>query len=821
VTTLAHDLRGALRSLLTSPGLTLVAVLTIGVGIGLNTTMFSIVRSVLLRPLPFRSPDALVRVTADLPGSGLQNVGFSILEIDDLSERATVFEAVAAVWVFDANLTGGERPERIVMAATGVNYFPILGETPQLGRVLTPQDRADGFAEAVVLSDAAWRRLFGGHADAIGRQIRIDTDLYTIVGVMPPGFRHPATAPGPVVDVWSVAGFRANPFASPPNRSRRILPSAIARLRPGVSIEEARAAVDALSVAIVREHPSDYPADGRWVIRLESMRDAVVGNVGPLLLSFSAAVALVLLIGCANVSNLLLVRTAARHRELAVRLAIGASRAHLVRQLLTENLVLAGVSGIAGVAAVYWMHVWLVAAMPAELPRLHEIRIDWMAVTFAAVITLLTSLACGIAPALQAGRTRPGDAIAGSGRGMSASRRLGRLRTTFVVAQVALSLVLVASAGLLAATVSRLIEVDPGFDSASVTTARTWIAVPNNPALDPYRTPAARGVLARRLLDRLRELPGVSAAAMATGVPLAQAPLRVPVQVQGVAEGEGLSAEFIAVTPDYFSVLGIPVARGRAFGESDDASTPPVVILDEDAERKFFPVLDAVGRSIYLGRGPQGLPPASTVVGVVRTVKHGRLDESPTPHVYASLYQRSGRSLSLLLKMRAAADGAQQSLRRAVADVDPELPVFAMASLDETVGNSISTQRFSAQALTVFAVLALFLVIGGVYGVMAYAVTTRTREMGIRIAIGATAADLQRGVLTDAFRTSVVGASIGLLLTAGATRFIRGMLFGVSSVDARVFLLATLLLMAATLFASYLPARRAARTDPVSSLRAE
>ena len=819
MTTLDNDLRGALRSLLKSPSHTLVAVVTIGVGIGLNTTMFSIVRSVLLRPLPFRSPDALVRVTADLPASGLQNVGFSVPEIDDLSERATVFESLAPVWVFDANLTGGERPERVVMAATGVNYFPILGATPQLGRVLTPQDQSNGFAEAVVLSDAAWRRLFGGNADAIGRQVRIDTDLYTIVGIMPPGFRHPAPVPRPDVDVWSVAGFRANPFPSPPIRSRRMLPSAIARLRPGVSIEEARGAVDALSVSISREHPSDYPADGRWMIRLESLRDAVVGNVRPLLLSFSAAVALVLLIGCANVSNLLLVRTAARHHELAVRLAIGATRAHLVRQLLTENLVLAGFGGIAGVAAVYWMQVWLVAAMPAELPRLHEIRIDWMAVTFAAAITLLTSLACGIAPALQAGRTRARDAIAGSGRGMSSSRRLGRLRTTFVVAQIALSLVLVASAGLLAATVSRLIDVDPGFDSAYVTTARTWIAVPNNPALDSFRTPAARAILARRLLDRLRELPGVSAAAVASSVPLAQAPVRVPVQVKGVAEAEGLSAEFIAVTPDYFSVLRIPVARGRAFGESDDASAPPVVILDDDAERKFFPGLDAVGRSIYVGRGPQGLPPASTVVGVVRNAKHGRLDENETPHVYASLYQRSGRSLSLLLKTQATADGVQQSLRRAVAEVDPELPVFAMASLDETVGNSIAKQRFSAHALSVFAVLALLLVIGGVYGVMAYAVTTRTREMGIRIAIGATSADLQRGVLADAFRTSAAGASIGLLLTAGATRFIQGMLFRVSSVDSRVLVLATLLLMVATLFASYLPARRASRTDPVSSLR--
>jgi putative ABC transport system permease protein len=823
MTSFVQDLRGGVRGLLKSPLSTFVAALTIAVGIGVNTTMFSIVEAVLLRPLPYGAADRLVALNADFPGMSLTNVGFSVLEIDDLSARSDVFDMVSAVWVFDANLTGGQRPERIVMVATGTNYFHILGATPQLGRVIGPQDKADGFAEAVVLSDAAWRRLFGGDPAAIGRQVRIDTDLYTIVGVMPPDFHHPAAAPAPNIDVWSTAGFRANPFQSPPVRRNRPLRSAIARLQPGISIDQARAALGALTSATLRNHAADYPSDGRWTIRVDPLESIVVGNVHPLLLAFSGAVALVLLIGCVNVANLLLARASTRHREIAIRLALGAGRSRLIRQLLTENLVLATLGGSIGVLGAGWTQSLVIAAMPAELPRIHEIGIDWVAVIFATAITIVTTLVCGIAPALQASKTRPVAAIAEVGRGLTPGRRQRRLRTALVILEIAVSLVLVTGAGLLVATVTRLLDVDPGFNADRVTAARTWIAVPNNPELDPYRTPVARAALVKRLIDRLRQIPGVDSVAMTTSVPIGQAPPKVPIEVPGrTLDAEAALAGFVIVSPDYFSLLQVPVIRGRAFAETDDSTSQQVVIVDEELERRFFDGQDAVGRSIRIGRsGPNGAPPSLTIVGVVKTIKQERLDEAAAPHVYAALYQRIGRSLGMLVKTRGRDERVQEQMRAAVLAVDGDLPIFAADSLDATIGKSIASQRFSSRALMVFAAFALLLVIGGVYGVMAYGVTTQTQEFGVRIAMGASPATLLRTVLGDALRTSVTGVALGLVLTAATTRFIRTMLFGVSTVDPRVYALAGVLLIASALLASYLPARRAASVDPLVSLRHE
>jgi putative ABC transport system permease protein len=490
---------------------------------------------------------------------------------------------------------------------------------------------------------------------------------------------------------------------------------------------------------------------------------------------------------------------------------------------LTENLVLAVLGGSLGLIAVAWTQSLLIASMPADLPRVNEIRMDWIAIGFAMTITLLTSVAFGIAPALQASRTRPVAAIADVGRGLTGSRQQRRLRTTLVIAEIALSLVLVAGAGLLVATVSRLLTVDAGFDPTRVTTARTWIAVPNNPALDPYRTGPSRTELSRRLLDHLREIPDVSLAAMTTVVPLAQAPPKVPIQIDGqVLVAESSIAEVIAVSPDYFPLLNIPLVRGRVFAETDDGKAQPVVVIDEESERRFFPGVDAVGRSLHIGRsGPQGPPPAITIVGVVKTAKHDRLDEPATPHVYTSLYQRSGRSLGLLVKSRTGGDAVQEPLRRAVAATDQDLPVFAMESMDDTVGRSIAKQRFSARALAAFAVTALLLVIGGVYGVTAYAVTSRTQEIGVRIAMGASPGVVLRGVLAEALRSAAIGVAIGLVLAIAATRLIRTMLFQVSSVDPRVFAVASMLLIAATMLAAYLPARRAAGVDPLIAIRTE
>lgn len=818
-----HDLRGGLRALAASPAHSVIAVLTIAFGVGLNTMMFSVVSSIVMRPLAFHDPAQLVAINTDLPGMNLSNVGFSVPEVDDLIARTDIFEQVTPVWVFDANLTGGERPERVVMVASHVNYFEALGAAPQLGRVFQPSDRADGFSEAVVLSDAAWHRLFGGDPSAIGKQVRIDTDLYTIVGVMPPGFKHPAGASSPDVDVWSAAGFRANPFSPNPVRTTRMLPSVLARLRPGTSVESARAAMTALADATRQDHAADYPPGGRWTLRVDALQNVVVGDIQVLLIALSAAVALVLLIGCANVANLLLARATARHREIAIRLAIGASRGRLIRQLLTENFVLASAGGGVGVLIALWAQQLVIGSLPAGLPRVQEIHVDWRAVAFAAAITTLTSLICGLVPALQASRTQAVSAISDTSRSATGGRRTRRLRTAFVIAEIALSLVLVAGAGLLISTVSRLLNVDPGFDATRVTAARSWIAVPNNPALDQFRTPASRTTLIRRLLEQIRAIPDVESAAMASSVPFIQPPGKAPVGVDGLTLSDSDAiAEFMQVSPAYFTVMGVPLVRGRAFQETDDTTARPVVMIDEEAERRFFGGRDAIGREIRLGRpGPQGPPPGITVIGVVKTMKHDRLDEAATPHVYASLLQRSGRALSFVIKTRGDNPALAESIRRAVSAVDVDLPVFAIAPLDDTLTQSIARQRFSANALTAFAALALLLVVGGVYGVTAYTVTTRTRELGLRIAMGAQPIDVQRGVVIDALKASTIGVVIGLALTLAGTRVIQTMLYGSTGFDITVFTAACAILTAATVIAAYLPARRASRTDPLIALRAE
>lgn len=817
----SQDLVGGVRTLRKSPTHTIVAVLTIALGIALNTTMFGIVHAVLLRPLPYRDADRLVSLNADLPGLSLKNVGFSVPEVDDLAARTDLFEEVTPVWVFDANLTGGQQPERVVMVASGVNYFSMVGAAPQLGRVFGPQDRANGFAEAVVLSDAAWHRLFGGDPSAVGRQVRIDTDLYTIVGVMPPDFHHPAGAPAPNIDVWSTAGFRANPFPPTPNRRTRMLPSAMAKVKAGVPVEAARAAIDSFAVSTRTQYPADYPADGKWTIRVEPLQSVVVGNVHPLLVAFSVAVALVLLIGCANVANLLLARASTRSREIAIRLAIGAAPGRVIRQLLTENLVLASIGAVAGLLLVWWTQSLLIASMPAELPRLSEVRLEWTEVAFAAGLTFVTALACGVAPALQASHVRPVSSMTEIGRGLTAGRRQRRLRSGLVVAEIALSLVLLAGAGLLVSTVTRLLDVDPGFTPERVTTARTWIAVPNNPELDQYRTPASRTTLIRKMLEQMRGIPGVDAVAMSTTVPLSQTPPKAPIMIDGrPLDGDAATAELITVSADYFALLNIPLMRGRMFAETDDTTAAPVAVIDDEAQRRFFAGADAVGRKIQLGRpGPQGAPPPITVIGVVKTVKHDRLDEAATPHIYASLYQRSGRSLSMLVKTRADDPKAVDQIRRAIAAVDADLPVFAGETLDAAISRSIAAQQFASRALTVFALCALLLVVGGVYGVMAYTVSTRTQEIGVRIAMGATPSALVQGVLGEALRTAAAGVGLGLLLAAVTTRFVRALLFGVSAADPTVFATASVLLLAAAALAAYFPAQRAARVDPIASLR--
>lgn len=816
-----QDVRVGLRGLRKSPTLTAVAVLTVALGIGVNTAMFTIVSAVLLRPLPFPNSQQLVALRADLPGLGLTDVGFSVPELDDLADRSGLFEMLSAVWVIDANLTGAEKPERVLLAAVSPNYFELLGGTPQIGRVLGAQDNARGFAEGVVLSDAAWHRLFGGDPRVLGRQLRLDTDLYTVVGVMPPGFRHPAAAAVGDVDVWAAAGFRANPFPSQPSRRNKMLPAAIARVKPSLTVPQAEAALQAFAESLRRDFSNDYPPDARWSLHIEPLHDLVVGNVHPVLLVLSGAVALILLIGCANVANLLLARASTRQQEIAIRLAVGAGRGRLVRQLLTENLVLAGIGGAIGLVVATWALPALLTLIPSRLPRIHEIGIDATVVMFGVAMTVLTSILFGVAPALQASRTTPLTAMRESGRGTTASGRQRHLRSALVVAEIALALVLMTGAGLLLTTVARLLTVNPGFDGRGVIAARTWIAVPNNPDLDRYRTQPARNVLSREILRRVAALPDVTDAAITTALPLSRMAPRLPVQIDGRPnEAEVLTAEVIGVTPQYFSIARIPLRRGRAFTDTDDVKGQLVAILDEAAAARFFPGEDALGRRIQLGsRRPQGGPPVMTIVGIVGNTKYDALDEPESPHVYASAYQRSGRGLAIVVKTRNDPSLLTTPLYRALGSTDAELPVFGVQPLEDTIAASAAERRFSATAVTVFAIVALVLAAGGVYGVMAYAVAQRTHEIGVRMAMGASPRQVLTSILRDGGRSAVLGVAIGVTLSVAATRLIQSLLFEVSATDPRILAASSALLVAAALIASYIPARRASRVDPLVSLR--
>jgi len=817
--TVLQDLRGGLRAAVRAPALHLFATLTIAIGVGANTAMFSIVNAVLLRPLPYAEPDRLVTVHVDLPGLGVANAGFSVPEIEDLAARRDVFDAFAPTWVIDANVTGGDRPERIVALATSPDYFRLLGVPPLRGRLLGETDRTAGFSEAAIISHAAWQRMFGGDPSAIGRRIRIDTDLYTIVGIMPPGFRHPAPASVPEVDVWLAAGFRAAPFPADPSRRRRVLPGAVARLAPQLTMEQGADALRTVAAAWRNTHPADYPADAQLTLRLMPLRDAVVGRVDRVLLALSGAVMLILLIGCANVANLMLAGSTAREQEMAIRQAMGAERGRIAAQLLTEHLGLALAGGLAGVVAVSWTQALVVASLPAGVPRAHEIGVDGRVLLFSLGITLLASILCGMAPAVAAGRALPLAALTENGRGSTSSRRVGRIRTALVVAEIALSLMLVAGAGLLLRTVAGLLRVDPGFSTERVLVGRTWIAVPNNPELDRYRTAPARAALARGILDRLREIPEVSAAAATTVLPLSESQVKVPVQIAGRPnEADARTASVSIVTPDYFSILNVPPRRGRTFAESDDGDGQPVALLSESAAQRFFHDEDPIGQRIQVGR-PGADAPVLTVVGVVGDVKYETLDAAASPHVYLSLYQRSGRSLSLVMKTKVSPAGLQRAVEEAVRRMDADLPVFGVQSLDERVAASILPHRFSMQAVAWFAALALLLAAIGVYGVMTCSVSSRTREIGVRMAMGATPGAVLVSVLRDSLRAALAGVAAGILLSAAAFQSIRGMLFDVAPVDPLVLTSAGVVLLVVALLAAYWPARRAARVDPLVSLR--
>ncbi len=828
---LFHDLRYSARSLRKSPGFTVVVILTLALGIGANTAIFSIVDGVLLRPLPFSQPDRLVRLVDDLPGVGLHNIGMSVPELRDLQERSGLFEDVAAELSADMNITGTGHPERGELLGVSSNYFAVLGVPAQLGRVFGPRDNALGFSETVVISDGYWRRGFGGNPDVLGKRIRLDNDAYTIVGVAPPGFRHPGKTVATDVDVWAATGFAANPF--PAAAARRPPASgscagkayAIARLHSRfLPIPQAQARLDSFTAQLRAQYPGDYPPEQRFNIRLEPLKDSLTGNVRPMLLTLLAAVAMMLLIGCANIANLLLVRAAGRQREIALRQSLGATRARLVRQMLTESVLLAFVAGAVGVAAAVWSLQLLLYLVPSKLPRLSEIAIDERVLLFACAVSLITGVLFGLAPAFQVSGFDLAAFLKEGGRGTSVGRGQRRASALLVTAEFAVCLMLMAGAGLLVRSFWKLAQVDPGFNPQNTVVARVWLPIPNDPKTNPYPKTEDRARLVRDILRRVQARcpQGVASAAVSTTVPLSRggAPTTVTVDSRAPrADGRTL-AGVVGVSPDYFRTLETPLDQGRFFNEADQPGAQSTVLVDRTAARQFWPGESPIGKRIKIG-GPNSPRPWAVVVGLVGDIHHDAIDTASVPHVYFSIYQLNSNTMGV--EARSGSDPARlgEDIRREIQAVDPELPVFGIRTFASMVSDSMMPHRFSAQLMGSFAVLALLLAAVGIYGVLAYHVGQRTREIGVRMALGAKSSTVVRLVMMEGLRPVAFGMAIGLAGSLALSRLLAQLVFNVSTSDPMVFATVALFLAVVALLASYIPAWQATRIDPIEALRAD
>jgi putative ABC transport system permease protein len=814
-----RDVRLATRVLRRNPGFTTISVLTLALGIGGTTAIFSLVDSVLLRPLPYTRASELVSIKDDLPGLNLQDIGMSQPEFEDLRDRSGVFADISATWPISANLTGGERPERVEAVAVSPAYFSMLGARPQLGRIFGPQDRAEGFAEAAILSDGLWRRLYGGDPGVLGKQVRLDNDLYTVVGVMPPAFRHPGRTVATGVEVWITAGFRSTPFPKPPRRDVRMLPGAIARLQPGLSLSEAQQKLDAFAASLIAENPKEYPAASRWRLRATSLQTDLTGGVRTTLLVVFGAVVCVLLICCVSIANLAVAKAIGRQREMALRRAIGAPWSDLVRQFLTESVLLAMVGGGVGFALARFSAPFLPRLVPMELP-VGEISVNGPVLWFALAATLLTGVVFGLAPVIPTMRTNIVGSLKEGSRGSTMGGAHSRLRAVLVGSEVAFSLVLMAGAGLLLHSFWNLMRVDPGFDPKRVITASLWLPVPNDPALFKYGNPNTRNAFMREVLRRAQTLPGVEAAAIGVG---SATPLggfnKVTFVPEGTnpAPGEQPVAEGTSVTPDFFRALGIRLVKGRVFTDADEGQKNPVAVVDETLARKVWPGQDPIGKRVGVGRGPVWM----TVVGVVGAVKGGSLEEADVQHLYSPAFQRSGLAMTVFLRTAGNAAGLSESLRREVQAVDPELPVFGVRTMEEVVARSLAQRRFQLQMIGAFAAVALLLAALGIYGVTAFWVNQRMQEIGIRLALGAGGGDVVRMVLRQGLALTGWGIAAGIAGAAPLGSVLRSLLFGTTVLDPLTFAAVAALLLGTAALACYLPARRATRVDPMRALRAE
>ena len=832
IETLLQDLRYAIRMLLRSPGFSFIAIATVALGIGATTAIYSVIDATLLHPLPYPSPAELVRVQDDLPGVGSQGVGISVPEWRDL-ESSGIFQSVSITGTgANVNLTGAAQPLRLSFKQVTPNYFAVLGVDAQLGRTFDPHDATPGYNLEVVISDGLWRREFGADPQIIGKALRLDNDVYHVVGVMPRGFRDQGTTSDEQnVELWLGAGFAGIPFPTPQRSVRLQSRAVLARLRSGLSIAAAQGRLDALVASLKKQYPAEYPVQTAWTVRLIPLSESVVGSVRQSLILLFGAVGLVLLISCVNVANLLLARASGRSREIAVRQALGAPRTRLIHQLLTEILLLFLLGGIAGFAILFCTQRFLLRLVPESLPHINDIAVGWGVLVFAVTVSAAAGTIFGLAPAWRMSRVDLIDTLRQEGRGSIGSAGRSRVRQLLVISELALSLMLLVAAGLLLRSFWDLFQVRPGFNPDRVMAVQTWLPGPNDPNADIYRTAAQESVLVREILRRSRTVPGVEEAAIGdeAALPLGHShPTRLPLIREGIEtmDNQAPLIDSPIVSPEYFHLLGVPLLRGRLFSDKDLEETPQVAVINQAAARTYWLNEDPLGKRVRLRLDTRGLPGSAkpvwtTIVGVIADARTESLADAAIPQIYRCVYQRPAKDLAIFLRGQLDPAAISDQVRKQVESIDPELPVFHAETLEDVLSTSLSVRRFSMEMVALFAATALLLAGLGIYGTISYVVNEQRREIAIRLALGAQKGTILKMVLRRGLGLAAAGTGLGVAGALIVSHLMAGLLYGVSPIDLPTFAGVTLLLATVALGASYIPALRAMRLDPITTLHAE